>query len=169
MLLAVKELNRLQREELHNIERPIAYLAFQTAEMNRDRKKRNKPFRPDDFYHYNDTELRNMPEPRYGAAMMELIKREQFPGWALFVFNELKKRADDALPPEVLCLQCNDAIILAPSIENGLVTGMLIATSNASKKIREMITPEGQIVILRMPEIADQYYADEDAELQVFG
>lgn len=167
MLLAVKELSRLQREELHNIERPIAYLAFQTAEINRDRKKRNKPFKPDDFYHYNDESLRNMPEPKYGAATLELIRLGLFPHWALFTFNELKKRANDALPPEVLCVQCNDAIILAPSIEDQTISGMLIAADTASGKLREMSTPDGRVVTVRMPVIQDKFYAEEDIELRV--
>ena len=158
---------KLQREELHSIERPIAYLAYQNAEINRDKKKRHRAFKPEEFYWYDDERLQNMPEPRFGAAAMKLVEMDQFPVWALFVYKDLKARAGDAFPPEVLCYQCDDAIILAPSVDGNEVAGMLIATNTASGQNREMTSPQGQTILVRMPTIADKFQADEEAVCRI--
>ena len=167
MLIAVSNLNKLNKEELHNAERPIAYLAYQNAESNRDSKKRNKPFRPDEFYFYQDKEQMNLPEPKYGAAALALIEKGLFPHWALFTYNDLKVRAADALPPEVLCLSCEDAIILAPGIDGHTITGMLIAAHSASEGFREMTTPCGKVHQVRLPRIDGKFAADEEAEVRL--
>ena len=44
VISAVVNLAKLRARELHEYERPIAILAVQQAEMNRDKKKRKKPF-----------------------------------------------------------------------------------------------------------------------------
>lgn len=163
VLTAVSELNKLERLELHNYERPITYLAYQTAELNRDRKKAPKPFQVSDFYWYDDAKIANMPEPRYGAAAMELIRRKQFPSWALFAYKELKARAEDAFPPEVLWYWCDDAIVLAPSVAGHELRGMLIAQSTADRAIRQLNMPDGGVITVRMPTIGDAYFADEEA------
>lgn len=165
VLDAIVALGEIKREELHDIERPIAYLAFQNAEINRDNKKRRKPFSPDDFYYYADLEKRNLPEPKYGAAAKELIQRGDFPGWALFVYGDLKLRADEACPPELLCFQCEDAIILAPSREGRVITGLLIAGETASGQRREMVSPCGKHIYVELPAIRGKFIADEEAEV----
>lgn len=109
----------------------------------------------------------NLPEPKYGAAAMELIKRELFPSWALFTYPELKKRAEDALPPELLCYQCEDAIILAPDINDGHVSGMLIAAKTASDQSRTMVSPCGRSITVMMPQILGKFEANEEMELRV--
>lgn len=167
MLEAIATLTELNQEELHNLERPITYLAYQNAEMNRDSKKRRKAFTPDEFYFYEDQSQKNLPEPRYGAAALALIERELFPRWALFTFKDLKARAADAMPPEFLCLQCDDAIVLAPSIEGNVVTGMLIACRSASEQIRTMESPCGKRVVVKMPNISNRFEADENSELRL--
>jgi hypothetical protein len=167
VLSAVFSLNKLNKEELHNIERPITYLAYQQAESNRDKKKRNKPFRPEEFYFYEDKEQMNLPEPKYGAAALALIGRGLFPHWALFTYNDLKVRAGDAVAPEVLCLSCEDAIILAPDIDGHLITGMLIAAHSASEGFREMTTPCGKVHHVRLPKIDGKFAADEEAEARL--
>jgi len=168
VLEAVSELSSLVKEELHNYERPIGYLAFQNAEMNRDVKKRRKPFQPSDFYYYADQDLLNLPEPKYGAAAMELIRLEMFPSWALFTFTELKKRSDDANPPELLCLQCDDAIILAPDIGKESVTGMLIAGRTCSGQRRLMRSPCNRELTIELPLISGVFEATEDIELRIY-
>lgn len=167
VLQSVSRLSKLLKEELHNIERPVSYLAFQNAEINRDRKRRRQPFKPSDFYYYADEALQNLPEPKFGAAAMELIKRELFPVWALFAYPELKKRANDALPPELLCYQCEDAIILAPDIDAGHVSGMLIAAKTASEQRRTMESPCGRQITVMMPQILGKFEAEEEAELRL--
>lgn len=109
----------------------------------------------------------NLPEPKYGAAALALIAKGLFPHWALFTYNDLKIRAVDALPPEVLCLSCEDAIILAPDIDGHIVTGMLIAAHSASEGVREMRTPCGKVHHVRLPKISGKFEADEEAEVRL--
>lgn len=135
--------------------------------MNRDKKKRNQPFKLTDFYFYDDVSLQNLPEPKYGAAAMKLVEMGEFPGWALFTFKDLKARASDALAPEVLCYQCEDAIVLAPSIDGHEMAGMLIAMMSASDQIREMKAPDGRLVTVHLPVVNDKYVADEEAICRV--
>jgi len=160
-------MSTLQQEELHNYERPISLLAFQNAEINRDRKKQRTPHKLDDFYFYANKELANLPSPKYGAAAIELISRKEFPAWALFVYKDLKERAGDALPPELLCLQCEDVIILAPDIQDMSVTGMLIASSSASEATRTLTSPCGIEVDLKVPKLSGMVEAIEDAEIRL--
>jgi hypothetical protein len=165
VLEAVTELSESQREELHNFERPIAYLAFQNAEINRDTKKRKKPYSADDFYYYNDKGSEKLPDARYGAAALELIKRESYPRWALFVYESLKVKAANATLPETLCLQCEDAIMLAPEFDGRQVRGMLIAQRSASERVREMTTPDGETFRVKLPRVVDKFEAVEEAEM----
>jgi hypothetical protein len=160
-------MSSLQQEELHNYERPISLLAFQNAEINRDRKKQRTAHKLDDFYFYANKELANLPSPRYGAAAIELISRREFPAWALFVYKDLKERAGDALPPEVLCLQCEDVIILAPDIEDMAVTGMLIAAESASASTRTLRSACGIEVDVAVPKLSGKVEAIEDAEVRL--
>lgn len=164
---AILRLNTLDRERLHNLERPTAYISWQTAELNRDRKKQRKPFKPEDYYFYADREKQNLPDARYGAAALELIRLGSFPTWALFVYTDLKSRAADALPPELLCFQCDDAILLAPSTDGEHVSGMLIATISASGERRKMTSPCGRTIDVRMPTLSSKFQAFEDADLRL--
>lgn len=141
-------------------------MAYQNAEINRDSKKRRKAFKVEEFYQYADKASLDLPEPKYGAAALALIERKLFPHWALFTYPDLKARASDALPPEVLCLQCEDAIILAPSIDGRTLTGMLIASRTASQQVRTIVSPCGKEVTVRMPVIAGKFEANEEVELQ---
>lgn len=167
MLNAIVHVSKLEQEHLHNYERPISLLAYQNAEINRDRKKQRTPHKLEEFYFYANKELENLPEPKYGAAAMEMIKRKMFPSWALFVYKELKERAGDALPPELLCVQCEDAIILAPSIEEMTIRGMLIASETASGAQRTMTSPCGLEVDVSLPILGGKYEATEDVELRL--
>lgn len=167
VLSAVLHLGKLAQEQLHDYERPLSLLAYQNAEINRDRKKQRTPYRLEDFYFYADKELANLPEPRFGAAAMALIKNKLFPSWALFAYRELKERAGDALPPELLCVQCEDAILLAPNTESHSITGLLIACESASEQVRKMTSPCGLEVEVRMPVVSNKYEATEDAELRL--
>lgn len=135
--------------------------------MNRDSKKRRAAFKPEDFYFYANRDDLNLPDAKYGAAALALIRKGQFPSWALFVYRDLKARAEDALPPELLCFQCDDAILLAPDINGNIATGMLIAAESASTSVREMHSPCGHKITARLPEINGKFVANEDAELRI--
>lgn len=167
VLEGILYLNMLEREFLHNVERPIGYLAFQNAELNRDSKKRKKPFSPEEFYFYADKDQEDLPEPRYGAAAKELIRQGLFPTWALFVYKDLKSRAADALPPELLCFACDDAIVLAPDIDGRIMTGMLIGAETASRQRRTMTSPCGKQIDVELPLINGKFAADEESEMLI--
>lgn len=165
VLDAIIELNESRQQELHDYERPIAYLAFQNAEINRDTKKRRKAYSPDDFYYYSKQESERLPGAKYGAAALELIRRELYPRWALFVYGSLKVNAENAVQPEILCLQCEDALLLAPQIDGRTITGMLVAQRSSSDQVREMRTESGESFRVKMPYVASRFEAVEDAEL----
>lgn len=157
--------NKLRRQELHENERPISLMMSHQAEMNRDKKKRKKPFSLEEFYIYRDLEEEDKIDPIYGAASQELIKNKQFPSWALFVYKELMQQADQASPPEVLCYQHPDAIVLAPVLADGSCRGMLIAKEAASDKLLEMRSPCGKMIKIKMPSIRNKFIAEENCYL----
>lgn len=164
---AIRHLDKLTLDDLHNAERPVAYLAWQQAEMNRDSKKKKKPFQLEEFYFYADRSKLNLPEARFGAAMLRLIESRSFPTWALFVYKDLKARANDALPPELLCYSCDDAIILAPDMNNESISGMLIAQESCSNQWRTMQSPCGNTARVLLPEITAKVQAIEEASLRI--
>ena len=102
MLTAINELRELRRKRLHEEEKNIAYLAFQTAEMNRDRKKQKKPFELQDFYFYPDDEENDSVDAIYGATAKAMTEKKVFPSWALFAYKDIIKNADKSTPPEEL-------------------------------------------------------------------
>lgn len=167
MLSAIFNLIRLKGRELHEYERPIALLAVQQAEMNRDKKKRRKPFELEEFCLYNFENKKDTVDPVYGAAALELIKRKLFPIWGLFVYKELSERAEESVPPDVLCYQCDQAIILAPNIEENTCKGMLIATELAGSRILTMKSPCGKEIRVRMPQIGSKIIAEENCYLDI--
>lgn len=159
----------MRRLELHENERPMALLISQNAEMNRDSKRRKKPYSMDDFYLYADRDDGSRgPNGKYGAAAMSLIESNLFPRWALFVYKDLKIQAGNANAPELLAFIHEDAIILAPSISENQCMGMLIATEEASRKTLTMESPCGRAVRMQMPIIDNKVYAEEDCVLTVF-
>lgn len=167
IVTAARRATKLRQRHLHEYERPIALLISQNAEVNRNRKKRKKPYTMDEFFLYKDKEDLNVPGARYGAAAKKLIEMGQFPFWALFIYKDLVSRADDALPPDDLALIAEDAIILAPTYEDFECHGMLIAMESASDKVRRFSTVHGDFVELRMPKIDAKVSAIEDAVIKL--
>jgi hypothetical protein len=100
---------------------------------------------------------------------MALIQRGQFPHWALFSYQELSKNADDCLPPSVLCFQSDNAIILAPSIKDGICRGMIIALESASNKELTMESPCGRTIRVKMPQVKSKVIAQENCCLDIVG
>ncbi len=166
-IIAAEASNELYRRQLHDYERPIALMLLQNAEVNRDKKKKRKPYELNDFCFYVDKETLNLPAARYGAAGLELQRRGLLPLWALFVYPELKKNASDATLPEPLALIGEWAILLAPICEDGECSGMLIASHECSGSLQELSTLSGEKVTLRMPIFKESVYAWEDASLPV--
>lgn len=159
---------RLQRQkELHENEVPMSLLAYQQAEMNRDRKKTKKPYQIDDFYCYAPSDLRDSVDAIYGSAALELIKMGSFPRWGLYMYKELTENADKVKAPQILCYQCETAILLAPKIMDNICKGMLIAQEGASNRMLELTAPNGDMIRLRMPEINGKVAALENCYLDI--
>ena len=73
------------------------------------------------------------------------------------------------MPPEVLCLQAEDVIMLAPDISATTVKGLLIAMETASNTTTKMVSPCGITAYVKVPQISNKYEAIEDAELEIVG
>lgn len=154
--------------ELHEYEQPLALQTSQTANINRDVKRRKKPYEVSDFYMFQPKELTNTPAERYGAAAVSLANQSMLPGWSLFCFQELRKGAGRVVPP-LVAFMGEGALLLAPMETEMGWTGMLIAQKEASQKAVEMTSPCGRQITLRMPTILDPVAAEEDIELTVVG
>lgn len=169
MISAVINLSKLKTRELHEYERPISVLALQNAELNRDSKKRKRPFQLEEFYLYNIKDDKDAIDPIYGAAALKLIEMGLFPAWALFVYKQLLERADESIPPLLLCYACDQAIVLAPQIEDGMCRGMLIAMESANMLSLNLTSPCGKSIRLRMPQIKSKIIAEENCYIDIIG
>lgn len=154
--------------ELHDLERPTATMISVYANSQRDPKRRNKPFTPEDYYWYQATREGQYPKARYGAAAKVMLEMQLLPVWSLFVYKDLQVLQNDAMPPEPLCLLHEDAIILGPVFLDCQVSGMLIAQHSASKQTLTMHTPDGITYRVAMPTIEKAVIAEEDVYLNVF-
>jgi hypothetical protein len=159
--------NKLKRQRLHEYERPLAMLASQQAEINRNRKKRKQPYTMDEFYLYKEKGDIDLPNARYGAAAKKLIQMGKFPSWALFVYKDLISMADETLPPEDLALIAEDCIVLAPTYEDFDCMGMVIALESASGQLRQFQTGDGAFIQMRVPKLDNKANAIEDATLHM--
>lgn len=145
-------------------------LAAQQAEMNRDRKARKKPFGIDEFFVYPDQSDRDYIDVIYGAAAKELIRIRKFPLWGLFIYKELMESpgSEQKKPPTLLCYQNEEAIMLAPQVNDGICKCMLIAMESASNKILHMESPCGKTVKAKMPEVTSKMIAEENCYIDVY-
>jgi hypothetical protein len=157
----------MRRLELHAYERPHALHMQMVANFNRDKKK-SKPFSIDQFYLYEPIENKNLPNGKFGSAVVELININKFPYWALFCYKELVQLANEN-PPELLCYQSETAILLAPEIKNDHMFGLLIATEDASGQRQLMVSPCGKTLTTIIPEIRTKVIAKEDVYLPILG
>lgn len=154
-----------RQEELHENERPTALLTSVFINANRNPKK-SKPVKYEDYCFYVPASLRNLPNAEYGSAAMRLMNQEQFPGWALFIYKDLKTVATSLAPPR-LALRAQDALILAPAIKDGVVKGMLVAQETAFGQWVEMTDDDGDKFLVQMPMLSGKVTALEDIELVI--
>lgn len=126
---------KARHRELHENEIPIAVLACQQAEINRDRKKNKKAYTLSDFYCYPDKDEVDSIDGIYGAAALQMIELREFPSWGLFIYKDLVKNASKAKAPSVLGYIGTNVLILAPRIQDRTCVGLLIATEQASNKV----------------------------------
>lgn len=157
----------MRRLELHAYERPHSLHMQMVANFNRDRKK-GKPYSIEQFYLYQPTEHRNLPNGKFGAAAIELINQQKFPYWALFCYKELAQTAG-AVPPAILCYQSDTALLLAPEQQKEGMTGLLIALEEASEQVQVMTSPCGSQLTTVIPRISTKIIAKENVYLPVIG
>jgi hypothetical protein len=119
------------------------------------------------FFCYPDIDQQDSIDADYGCAAQKLIEMGIFPRWALFIYKDLMKNATSGKAPNVLCYQCEDAIILAPRVRDATCHGMLIAQESASSRVLTMTTPDGDALRIRMPQIRNKIVATENCALDI--
>lgn len=97
---------------------------------------------------------------------MQLIEEREFPAWALFVYKDLQK-VNTRIVPARLALRHPEALVLAPVIEKGMVTGMVIAQEAVSKQWIEMTDDDGTKFLVLMPPVGTKHVALEDVEMPI--
>lgn len=101
----------------------------------------------DELCLYRTRESGDAPPPEAGAAMLALIRAQQFPGWALCFYEPLEAVGRGQDPPPTLALVAEDAILLAPRFTPGGWTGFLVAEEQASGQPRAFHPPEQPEVV----------------------
>ena len=164
VISAYEKANELRLIRLHGQERPVSMLASIMVNQARDPKK-SKAVDMSDFYLYQPRESQNLPSGRFGAAAVTLAKQHQFPAWALFCFKELSQCASgDA--PGLLAYIGSDCMLLAPVASPGGYTGLFVATESASGEVREMTSPDGATIKVKLPLVETKIVAEEDVFLR---
>lgn len=152
------------RRNHHMLEQPIALLTSIFANTNRDSKKKKDPYKIEDFYLFQETEDKNIPSSTFGAAAMELVKKDQFPRWALFAYKDLKAGASGT-PPSVLAYISDHCLILAPVVTGQSVNGMIIAQEAAYGTECIMHSPCGKTIKVSVPAYNSKFYAEENISM----
>jgi hypothetical protein len=124
------------------------------VEMQRDRKKRPKPFTAADFYCWRSAADAAAAEPPdAGAAMLELIRVNRFPVFALGPwFDDLKAAGTDQPLPPRLAWWSDEIILLAPTRTPDGWSGYLITMAEAAGTVQDCINERGDAVQLIVPQ-----------------
>ena len=164
VLTAIEYASKLLLREAHLAERPIAQLTSVLFNVNRGKK--TKAVSPADLYQYATTEDQNLPAGRFGRAMQQAIKEHMFPSWALFVYKDLERSASGICPSCYIAV-ANDVCVLAPQVDGHVLTGLVIAQESASRKVRQLVTNDGVVYTIRLPEVPTKFVAEEEWELEL--
>jgi len=165
VLAAFSKGQELVREDLHNVERPIAMVSSLLANKDRDPKKNKKGYSYEDFSFYKPIGGVNGPEDYYGSAMLCLVKKRLLPSWAMFCYKEVVGGADPSYEPHLAALIAEDAMLLHPTRGQFGWTGMLIAMESASMQTRTFRGQNGEEVVLTVPHIHTKVIAEEGITL----
>ena len=152
---------------LHEEEVPIAVLAWQQAEINRDRKKNKQASKLSDFFLYADSSVIDTVDAIYGAAAVKLAEMKEFPSWALFAWKDLTKNADQAAAPKELFYRGSACILLAPEISEGMVRGFLLAKKSQSGKEVLLFNSRFKPIRVRLPKLEGEVAAIENCYLEI--
>ena len=157
-------LQKTRRQELHELELPIALNTAIYANSQRDPKSQKKPFSVLDFTFYQPSEG-NGPSAYYAACYMHLLKAKQLPLWALFCYKEVAQSERGVTAGPIPALMAEDAILIGPRKTDLGVTGFLIAQESASGQVREFKDADGNVRSLTVPVIESKVVAEEDVTL----
>jgi hypothetical protein len=119
-------------QQLHWHELPIAALTQLTQNIHCE----GKPPPLDQFCFFRQQQPGERPPAEAGAAMLELIRRQLFPGFALAFYEHLSAAGRDQPVPARLAMIAEDAILLAPAAGPSGWSGFLIAESVAAGQLR---------------------------------
>lgn len=159
----MQAISMLQKQELHNHERPLAQLAALTYNINRGKKA--KPLNLRDFCIYRSATDGSLPDWRYGASLLKAVEEKLFPSWAFFVYKDLRESAGSSDgAPEVFIASCSDVVVLGPEEFNDgqMLSGFFIVNESCSEKIRQIQTNNGVVYTIQLPKVEIKYMADED-------
>ena len=164
VLLGFYQLLKLQREELHALEMPVALSTAVYANSQRDPKAQKKPYSPLDFSLYKQIE-NNGPNSYSAACYMALVTSGRLPAWALFCYKDVSSSSNKPLSGPLSALIAHDAILVAPRKTELGMKGLLIAQESASDQVRQFRDLEGNVLSLRLPLIHTKVIAEEGATL----
>jgi len=135
VLSAWRHLQRLRRDEAALYELPIAALQALTANINRDSKKRAKPFTAADFAMLQRPEKDDTPlRPEVAATALALRAEKLDSPILLAAWDKVLASANEtAKPPEVRALHSDDKLIwiVCPTWEGRNIRAGLIAVGDA--------------------------------------
>ena len=167
VMQAVIEGEKIRKRELHELELPVANLTSLMANLNRDPKKNRTPHKLTDFCFFADQKDKNDPDAEPAAAYMKLLDDGAIPGWALFVYPDMKINADKAEVPTPLAAIAKDFILLAPVPKNGGMEGLMLAKSSVSGKEIE-VKIGGHKATIAVPEFEGTVIAKEHTYVAAF-
>jgi hypothetical protein len=127
-------------QQLHWAELPTALLTQTYVRAHSEAKA--PPLA--EFCFFRQQQPGDRPPSEAGAAMLELLRLDQFPGFALAFYEPLEAAGKDHAAPRLLALVADDAILLAPAAATGGWRGFLIAEGTATGQAREFRWPGDQ-------------------------
>ena len=155
----------METKENHLREAPVAQLSAITLNINRDPKKKIKPYNYKELCFYKNPDDRELPSTYYGSAAVELVRIGKMPSWALFCFPKLKEAASASYVPDTCAFISENAILLHPIKEGTGYKGMLIAREAASERKIVMESEKGERVELSIPPVRTKIIAEEGVTL----
>ena len=163
VLTGYTKMLELRKDELHELELPVALNTAVYANSQRDPKSNKKPVGAMDFALYKRLESEG-PAGYYAACYIAALKDKLLPPWALFCYKEIAPSATGRAG-RLSILVSEDAVLVGPrKVEEGY-KGLLIALESASGQTRMFHGPDGEVFNFMLPLIETKVIAKEDVTL----
>lgn len=134
MLHAWRELQRIRRDTAALAELPVAALQALTANINRDTKRRTKPFTPQDFAIFRQPDPAESPLPPNVAAVALALRAERLDSPILLAAWDkvLSSATETGALPTIRALHTDDKLvwIVCPDWEGRNIRGGLVAVGD---------------------------------------